>query len=166
MIGTQEVVFGDEMLNELVSPVGSRTKVSAEHGFHAFEAPVQLPIFKLMKNLDHRAKLDGNAILKSKDPLSPLTPEMIADEKTLHLSGTRNCQLVKFALPSKQQKRHLFFVNAHLHSLIEDDYVRLTQAEMTAFWLDQLVDYSNDLVIWVGDFNAKPDSETYKFILR
>lgn len=69
--------------------------------------------------------------------------------------------------PSGDQEnvRYLYFVNCHLHSLLEDDYLRKTQAEMMLFWLDQVVNFERDLVIIVGDFNAKPDSTTYKAFL-
>jgi endonuclease/exonuclease/phosphatase family metal-dependent hydrolase len=57
-------------------------------------------------------------------------------------------------------------VNTHLHSLIDDDYLRLTQVEMMLFWINQRVDFSKDVVAIVGDFNAKPNSETYLLMLK
>jgi hypothetical protein len=92
IVGVQEVVFGEEMLDELKFPVGKRTSI-AHHteGFTTFEAAVQMPIFELMKNPDPRAKLDGNAILLSEKPGRKLTKEMVVESKVLHLSGTRNC---------------------------------------------------------------------------
>ena len=130
-----------------------------------------MPIFKLMKNPDPRAKLDGNAILLSENPARTIKKHMVVDHQILHLSGTRNCQVIKIDL-SKQEDgptennancaRYLYFVNCHLHSLLEDDYLRKTQAEMMVFWLDQFVNFEKDLAVIVGDFNAKPDSMTYK----
>jgi hypothetical protein len=56
---------------------------------------------------------------------------MVVEGKTLHLSGTRNCHLIKIDLTiddvsAQGSHRFLYFVNTHLHSLMEDDYVRLT----------------------------------------
>ena len=80
------------MLNELLKPASSRTAVKGhQNGFHAFEAKVQMPIFKLMKNPDPRAQLDGNAILLSEKPTSSIKKHMVVDHSILHLSGTRNC---------------------------------------------------------------------------
>jgi endonuclease/exonuclease/phosphatase family metal-dependent hydrolase len=31
------------------------------------------------------------------------------------------------------------------------------------FWIEQIADFSNDIVVIVGDFNAKPDSRTYRY---
>ena len=50
--------------------------------------------------------------------------------------------------------------NTHLHSLIEDDYVRRTQAEMILFWLGRKAT-AKDAIFVMGDFNANPDSSTY-----
>lgn len=78
LVGTQEVVFGHEMLEELKLPVGKRTKVENHtQGFVAFEAGVQMPIFKLMRNPDPRAKLDGNAILLSENPERNIKKHMV-----------------------------------------------------------------------------------------
>jgi endonuclease/exonuclease/phosphatase family metal-dependent hydrolase len=69
--------------------------------------------------------------------------------------------------PGQEGKsRFVYFVNTHLHSLMNDDYLRMTQVEMMLFWIDQMADFSKDLVIIVGDFNAKPDSETYRFMVK
>ena len=90
-----------------------------------------MPIFKLKGNPDPRAKLDGNAILLSSHPETPIKPHMVVDERILHLSGTRNCHLIKVELQKpdkavKDENRYLYFVNTHLHDLMHDDYLRLT----------------------------------------
>jgi endonuclease/exonuclease/phosphatase family metal-dependent hydrolase len=48
---------------------------------------------------------------------------------------------------------------------MHDDYVRTLQAEQMLFWVDQIADFSKDLVFIVGDFNAKPDSKTYRYFI-
>lgn len=170
VVGLQEVVFGEEQLSELAQPKGKRTTVEGwEHSFHGFEAHVQQQIFKLKNNPDPRAKLDGNAILLSLNPTSAIKPQMVVDHRTLHLSGTRNCHVIKIdpfkedgIEQSEGKSRFIYFVNTHLHDLMEDDYVRKLQAEQMLFWVDQFADFTKDLVVIVGDFNAKPDSKTYR----
>lgn len=62
-----------------------------------------------------------------------------------------------------EEPRYIYFVNTHLHSIITDDFVRLQQAQHLVYWVEKKADLSKDLIIAVGDFNAKPDSKTYAY---
>ena len=73
----------------------------------------------MYKNKDKRAKLDGNAILLSEG--SNIKQSMIVDQKVLHISGTRNCHLIKIDPhaeedgPMETPKKFIYFVNTHMH---------------------------------------------------
>ena len=56
-------------------------------------------------------------------------------------------------------------MNTHLnHKLApEDDYVRLLQTEQILFWVKANSD-ANDNIFMMGDFNAEPNSPTYRLI--
>lgn len=65
---------------------------SRTQGYSKYEAAVQLPIFKHLKNLDPRAELDGNAILL--DKLADERFGKVVEHDLLHLSCYRNCQRI------------------------------------------------------------------------
>ena len=109
-----------------------------------------------MGHPDPDADIDGNAVLVS-DSLNSAT---IISHDILHLSGVRNCQLVKIVLPNS---RLLYFVNTHLHHPLEEDHIRVHQVEQLTYWLDQQAkDDPDSIRVVVGDFNANPYTDTYK----
>jgi hypothetical protein len=89
-------------------------------GYNAYEAAVQLPIFRHMKHPDPEAALDGNAILVDKGAEDKFGAPVQHD--ILHLSAYRNCQRLEFLL---HNGRRLHLVNTHLHHPIGEDHIRL-----------------------------------------
>ena len=81
-----------------------------------------MEIFQSLGHPDPKAKLDGNAVLLSKD----LSFELI-DHRILHLSAVRNCQLLKL-VSRDDPVRTVFLVNTHLHHEMDDDLIRKHQA--------------------------------------
>ena len=81
-----------------------------------------MEIFKSLGHPDPKAKLDGNAVLISKD-----LPLILEDHRVLHLSAVRNCQLLKF-VGREDPARVIFLVNTHLHHEMDDDLIRKHQA--------------------------------------
>ncbi len=120
-----------------------------------------MEIFSSLGHPDPKAKLDGNAVLVA-EGLSV----RVEDHRVLHLSAVRNCQLLKI-VHQEDPKRTIFLVNTHLHHEMNDDLIRKHQAESIILWIERQPDFipSETLVIIIGDFNAKPDSNTYKLFI-
>jgi endonuclease/exonuclease/phosphatase family metal-dependent hydrolase len=60
-------------------------------------------------------------------------------------------------------------VNCHLHHLIEDDKIRAYQAKNILDWINfenKYQENENNIIVFVGDFNAKPGSYTYDIIIN
>ena len=106
IIGLQEVVFGSKQLSELVFPTqrheylerhANRHKIKLEllgaseraDGYTAYEAPVQLQIFKHLGCKDTEAALDGNAVLVDRNADQKFGK--LSDQDILQLSPYRNC---------------------------------------------------------------------------
>jgi hypothetical protein len=51
----------------------------------------------------------------------------VVDHRMVHLSAVRNCHLVRL-VTEEEQSRSIFFVNTHLHHVIEDDAIRKHEA--------------------------------------
>lgn len=86
--------------------------------------------------------------------------------KTLFISPIKNAQLLRFDLTSLGLKDiKLNIINTHLHSLVDEELVRVNQIKMIIKWLEH---FSNerDITILLGDFNALPNSNTYKYIVE
>ena len=64
-----------------------------------------------MKNPDPRARIDGNAIMVADD-----RQLKVVDSRILHLSGVRNCSLVK--IWHEGVGRTIWHLNCHLHHVI------------------------------------------------
>ena len=54
-------------------------------------------------------------------------------------------------------------LNMHLHDLMHEGNIRLHQMEAVCYWITAYAK-PEDVIVMVGDFNAEPDSETYRFI--
>ena len=160
VVGLQEVVFGPKQLDQLSKAEDESFPLieTTHEQYQVREAALQIQYFDISESLDPRARIDGNATLVSEDML-------IHDHRVLHISAVRNAQLVKIALPND---RMLFFVNTHLHHEICDDLIRKHQSDQVMRWAEMQPDYRADcdIIMIAGDFNANPDSETYKHIIQ
>jgi endonuclease/exonuclease/phosphatase family metal-dependent hydrolase len=92
-------------------------------------------------------------------------------EKNLHLSAERVAQMIKFNF--KNTENNLIFVNCHLHHTIEHEKIRVYQVNNILNWIKIEIENSenslnseNNIVIFVGDFNALPNSESYNMIIN
>lgn len=96
LVGLQEVVFGPAQLDELSHRQGKRHVMPKEgriNSYSKFEAQIQNEVFGFMKHPDVNARIDGNAVLVADN-----TNEgswKVERTAVMHLSGVRNCQLVK-----------------------------------------------------------------------
>lgn len=52
-----------------------------------------------------------------------------------------------------------------MHHPIPDDLIRLHQIEAAVCWINDSIKGEEDLVIITGDYNASPESETYKHLI-
>lgn len=77
----------------------------------------------------------------------------------MHLSGVRNCHLVKLV----SEQRTVWVINTHLHHVLVDDVIRRHESFQLLAWIESQpdLDKEKDLIIITGDFNALPDSTTY-----
>ena len=62
--------------------------------------------------------------------------------------------------------RRIHVYNTHLHHPIEDDHIRVHQIEAAVCWINDKLKSEDDIVFLMGDFNAEPDSKTYKHIVN
>jgi endonuclease/exonuclease/phosphatase family metal-dependent hydrolase len=110
---------------------------------HKFARPANQPLFHI----------DGNAVL-----VRAGGPAVVAHE-TLPLSDVRSAQRALLDLGGGTRA---WFVNTHLHHLIEDPGVRLAQATALLDWMDApAARAAAGHTIIVGDFNAPPSEPGY-----
>ena len=97
----QEVVYGDESLDELVGGQTSRqerhdlsamTDLPARRSYLQHLAPSQIQDKSVWKCPDPNFNQNGNAMVTDKDYFGA---DALISHQLLHLSAVRNCQMVK-----------------------------------------------------------------------
>lgn len=162
VIGLQEVSF--------IPRKNQLKDLNHQDLFYEFLAPSQLSIGEVNGIVDPEYNLDGNSVLISKNIFDQVKDNveeknLICNNKILHLSPIRTAQLVSFFINVNGDKLKVNFINTHLHHLQEDENIRVHMMKILLKWVD-INTSEEDLTIIVGDFNALPESETYKFVLK
>jgi len=79
------------------------------------------------------------------------------------MSHVRVAQKALLEFPVAQKK--VWVINLHLHHTIEEEDIRVHQMKGVFLWLKSLLDSDTaSNIIIAGDFNATPDSATYKLL--
>eukprot|EP00301_Raphidiophrys_heterophryoidea_P019614 c4513_g1_i2.p2 GENE.c4513_g1_i2~~c4513_g1_i2.p2 ORF type:complete len:265 (-),score=64.95 c4513_g1_i2:949-1743(-) len=145
VIGLQEVVFG---------PGGQTEILTKGFGLRAYEAETTQK-FQAPPN-DPDFKLDGNAILVKEDDGLAVT-----EHEILHIGDFRCAQRARVSfLEGGQEVQSFWFVNTHLHHIIDEEPIREEQTQQILDWLSE----SDIPIVLVGDFNAEPAKATYALI--
>eukprot|EP01017_Pseudomicrothorax_dubius_P008738 TRINITY_DN1288_c0_g1_i1.p1 TRINITY_DN1288_c0_g1~~TRINITY_DN1288_c0_g1_i1.p1 ORF type:complete len:270 (-),score=43.27 TRINITY_DN1288_c0_g1_i1:114-923(-) len=151
IMGLQEVAFGThDQLDQLSRDADNKPL------YKGIPAESQLKFHEIFE-LASDFRIDGNAILVNE----AASKFEILKHETVHLSHIRVAQRLLIAVGEKK----VWFVNVHLHHVIEDEWVRVHQVEGLLLWLKGAVK-EGDSVIIGGDFNATPDSATYKLLKK
>lgn len=153
IIGMQEVAWQENDQLQYLS--GNLDK--QKNTYDTYVVETQLKFHKMLKLPCKHFQIDGNATLVKKD-----APFKVLKHETIHLSAVRGAQRLLIELPNGEK---FWFVNTHIHHVIEEELIRVYEIMGVVMWMASGV-YESGVqnVVLVGDFNAIPTSETAKVL--